>query len=1113
MTVSEGLDLSTWLERHGLGACAEVLRAHDIDLDILPDLSDGDLAGIGLSLGMRRRLMKAAAGLRETAGETPPASPAAPGPASASPAAAGAGERRHLTVMFCDLVDSTGMAARLDPEDWHELVAAYQKGVAEAVTRFGGHVAKNLGDGALVYFGYPQAQENDAERAVRAGLAIQDSLAALNRRLGEEGKPPLAARVGLHAGAVVLAEDADVFGEVPNIAARVQTAAQPGWVLISPTVQRSVAGLFVVEDQGAQRLKGVPEPMVLYRVVRASGRRGRLHAVAGNKPTPLVGRDEELRQILARWDRARAGEGQMVLVVGEGGLGKSRLAEEFRTRLADMPHTWIETGCGQLLQNTPFHPFAAFFAERFGGRDEAPERRLSTLEDSLLALGLVIEEAVPLLAPLLDLPLPDRYLPSTAPADEQRRRLVALIATWFIASAKSQPLVLAFEDLHWADASTLEVLKLLADQGAAAAVMLLMTARPEFRPPWAPRPHHLTLTLSPLGAAEVACIVAEIAARHALPRDTVDAVVARTGGVPLFVEEVARLLLETGERASSQAIPSTLAASLTARLDRLGSAREVAQLAAVIGGAFNYRLIRSVAGLDETILATALERLTEADILQPQGVAPQSVYRFRHALMRDAAYETLLKSRRRELHRLLADALTADFKDMIAARPELLAHHLTEAGDTTTAMGIWRRAGDEAMARAAFAEGAAHYSRAIEILETLPDADQRLGESFHLRTKRAECYVVSKGHSAPETRAAFEDALNVGERVGEPVVLATVLAGLVSAAALRAEYATAQAYADRLLALAQRSGGAFERGWAHFRQGHIQFYQGDLRAARRSLETGYAIGASEPLTIGGTRLSGAIMVLLPLAKTLMGELDQGRALAAQSVTEAEAEGIPHNLAYAKLGAISPHIVVGDPAAAEPLARSLVALCTEHKLLVFHAFASVYFGWALRGIGQAAEGLEHAQHGVDTLAAVGTRGLSNWFRALLAETQFDAGQEDAALAGIEETVKMDALSPFGTPFALRAKGSLLLRRAAKLKGDAATQMVAQAEEALRQAVQAAHRQGNLLIQLEAANTLARQFKTRHDLASVRGVLEPVYGRFSEGLDTLPLREARELLEGL
>lgn len=436
-----------------------------------------------------------------------------------------------------------------------------------------------------------------------------------------------------------------------------------------------------------------------------------------------------------------------------------------------------------------------------------------------------------------------------------------------------------------------------------------------------------------------------------------------------------------------------------------------------------------------------------------------------------------------------------------------------EALRSSSAVPSLGTAGEDAMARAAFLEAQSQLERAIEILDEFPEPERRLKDSFRLRTRLAECYVVTKGHSAPETRRAFENALDIGERIGEPVTLTTVLAGLISAAAQRAEYATAQAYADRLLAVAKKSGGAFERGWAHFRQGHIQFYQGDLRAARRSFEQALAVGAKEPLTIGGTRLSGAIMVLLPLTMALMGDFAASLKMADEYLAEAEAAGIPHNLAYVKLGAISPRMMIGDVDAAEPLARSLLALCSEHKLLVFEAFASIYFGWCMRKTGKAAESIEHGMRGIETLAAIGTKGLANWFRALVAETMFDAGAEDQALAMVEEAVKMDAFSPFGTPIALRVKSKMLLSKAAKTKGDAAIHIAAQAEETLRSAIQKAHRCGALVIELRAATALARQFKARQDLASARQTLAPVYERFKEGFDTPYLVEAKAVLDGL
>ena len=564
-------------------------RAHDIDVDVLPDVTEADLEKIGLPLGARKRLMKAIANLRPPESRSAPEPlwtapepsrpPAAPLPA---PRAHPDAERRPITVMFCDLVGSTSLAAKLDAEDWRNLVNAYLDEASKAVTGFGGHVLKKLGDGLMALFGYPQAQENDAERAVRAALAIQRALADLNARNAKTGAPELSARIGLETGSVVVDAAGEVFGDAPNIAARVQAAAEPGSVLVTGSVQRQVAGLFVVEDKGAHELKGVAQPLSLYRVVRASGggRRGGARTL-----TPFVGREEELGLLARRWERACAGEGQLVLVVGEPGLGKSRLIEEFHSQLAETPHTWTEWSASQLLQNTPLHPIAEWGRLRFGS-DAPAEQRLADLEGTLRLIGLDPAEHAPLLAPLVDIPLPpDRA--ANFPPEELRRRQLAAMTSWVLAGARSQPLVLGFEDLHWADPTSLDLLRALADRGAQAPLLLLATTCPEFRAPWSLRSHHSLISLSPLDRAGVARMVGEISARHALSKELIEGVNERTGGVPLFVEEVTRLLVERAEQGGAQAIPPTLQQSLAARLDRLGPAREVAQICAVLGRDFS----------------------------------------------------------------------------------------------------------------------------------------------------------------------------------------------------------------------------------------------------------------------------------------------------------------------------------------------------------------------------------------------------------------------------------------------------------------------------------------------------------------------------------------------
>jgi class 3 adenylate cyclase len=558
------MDVGDWLRDLGLAKYEETFRANAIDADLVPRLTGDDLKEIGVSaLGDRLRLLDAIAALVGTkaAVDIPP-SPSKSLPPKGPAVSA---ERRPITVMFCDLVGSTSLATKLDPEDWRNLVNAYLDEASKAVTALGGHVLKKLGDGLMALFGYPQAQENDAERAVRAGLAIQRALVEINARNAAKDAPELSARIGIESGSVVVEAGGEVFGDAPNIAARVQALAEPGSVLVTVSVQRQVAGLFVAEEQGARELRGVSEPVQLFRMVRASGggRRGGARAL-----TTFVGREEELGLLARRWERARAGDGQLAFVVGEPGLGKSRLIEEFHTRLAETPHTWVEWSASQLLQNTPLHAIAEWGRLRFGV-DAPADQRLADLDGTLRLIGLDPVEYAPLLAPLVDIPLPPARA-ANLPPEELRRRQLAAMTAWVLAGARSQPVIVAFEDLHWADPTSLDLLRALAERGAQAPLLLLATARPEFRAPWSLRSHHIVISLSPLDRAGVAQMVGEISARHALSREVVEGVTERTGGVPLFVEEVTRLLLERGEQGGVQAIPPTLQQSLAARLDRLG---------------------------------------------------------------------------------------------------------------------------------------------------------------------------------------------------------------------------------------------------------------------------------------------------------------------------------------------------------------------------------------------------------------------------------------------------------------------------------------------------------------------------------------------------------------
>ena len=555
-----------------------------------------------------------------------PIDPAGPIRAAAEPHDGLTGERRHLTVLFSDLVGSTEIASHLDPEEWREIVAGYHRAAAQAVERFDGHVAQYLGDGVMAFFGYPDAHDNDAERAARAGLAILEAISKLNEH---PTRPKLSARIGIDSGAVVVGtgagKDTDVFGDTPNIAARVQAAAGPGTVVITDAVHRLISGLFVVEDRGAQALKGVERPVQLYRVIQPSGVRGRFEAAAATRGlTPFIGREDELRLLMNRWERALDGEGQVALIIGEAGIGKSRLVQRFHKRIAGTPHTWVEAAAGAFFQNTPFYAVAEMLREFLAWRsDESVEEQLTRLEPSLELAGLKPAEALPLIAPLLNLPV-RRDPPLSLSPEQQRRRLLATLVDWVLGAARVQPIVIAIEDLHWADPSTLELLQLLVEQGATARLLLLYTARPEFRAPWPQRVHHTQITLNRLSSRNVRTMVGEVAAQKALSEEAVATVVERTSGVPLFVEELTRAVLESGDaRLTGHEIPVTLHDSLMARLDRLGSAKEVIQVGAVIGSEFSYELLHAVHPFAEEELQGALRKLADAELIYACGIRPK----------------------------------------------------------------------------------------------------------------------------------------------------------------------------------------------------------------------------------------------------------------------------------------------------------------------------------------------------------------------------------------------------------------------------------------------------------------------------------------------------------
>jgi class 3 adenylate cyclase/tetratricopeptide (TPR) repeat protein len=1019
------------------------------------------------------------------------------------------GERRHLTVLFADLVGSTELSQRFDPEDYREIVRAYHKAAEAVVARFDGHIAQYLGDGVVVYFGWPRAHGDDAERAVRAGLALLDALAEVNRIIPDDRR--IAARVGVHTGPVVIAEigggshrEIAALGATPNVAARVQALGEPNSILMTAATNQLAAGLFIIEDLGAQALRGVKGPIEVYRVRRPSGVRSRLQAAATHGLTSFVGREFERRLLRDRWELAQKGEGQVVLISGEAGIGKSRLVGQFREDLGIASHTWIEAFCSPYSQDTPFASIIELLNQLLAWRgDESEAERLAALERVLWPTGLKLEEAVPLVAGLLNLTAPERYPALQLPADEARKRLLTTLTNWLEASARTQPLVMMLEDLQWADPSTLELQRLLVDQAATAPMMLIYTARPEFQPPWPVEAHRAQLVLERLSRAQTRELVERVAVETLLGEELLQAVVARTGGVPLFVEELTKTLIEPGRTGVSQhEIPATLQELLIARLDRLDEAKEIAQVASVIGREFSYAMLAAIAGRPEGELKAALSRVVDAELVHVRGIAPEASYVFKHALIQDAAYESLLRSRRRELHRAVARTLTEKFPDAAEAGPELVAQHLSEAGDTEPAVAAWQQAGKRAGGGGAMVEAERHYTRALDLLGALPDTPERGRREFGLQTALGMVLWGTKGWSVAQTYRAFARAQELGERLGETGQLVTVLSGLWTSALTRGQIGTAQDLADRLSRAAERSGERDALCTAHHRQGHTRYFRGELANAKEHLDVALnyydeADFKDAPVEIGILALSVKANLVLQ-----MGFADQARHAITQALRLAERRRNPFSLGYVHLSAVGVHMILRDPQATLEHAETLGRLAGENP--VFASYAGIWGGWASYLLGKFEQGLARMRRGMAGYEAAGFRVNRAWELAAMADFEAREGRLADALAAVTEALRAAEEVGIFRPIALMVRADVVLR-----SGAPATEV----EMAYREAIEFAGSQGNKWYELEATTHFAQWLKSERRAAEAPPILSKIYNWFTEGFDTATLKEAKATLAEL
>jgi class 3 adenylate cyclase/predicted ATPase len=1107
------MEIGAWLRSLGLERYEPAFRENEIDWEALPKLTAEDLKDLGVVLGgHRRRLLHAITALGSA--KEPPA------PAR-GPAATGEAERRQLSVMFCDLVGSTPLSTRFDPEDLREIVGAYHSCVADTVARFAGFVARYMGDGVLVYFGYPEAHEDDAERAVRAGLAVIDAVGRLAT------PEPLNVRLGVASGLVVVgdligagaAQERGVVGETPNLAARLQALAAPGTFVIAESTRRQIGALFDVEALGPQSLAGFAEPQRAWRVVSESGVASRFEALRSAE-TPLVGRDEEIELLQRRWQQAKAGEGRVVLVWGEPGIGKSRLTAALSERIESDPHTRLRYFCSPHYQDSALYPFITQL-ERAAGfvREDTVEEKLGKLR-TLLTPGTRDDEDIALLSELLS--LPNTAADLNLSPQRKRAQLFEALLHQLEALARDRPVMMVLEDAHWIDPTSRELLDLMLNRMPRLPVLLIVTFRPEFQHGWSGQPHVTVMALNRLGGHDGATLVEHLAGNAGLAREAVDEIVERADGVPLFVEELTKAVLESDDHGAALAaspspalsIPATLHASLIARLDRLGPiAKEVAQIGAVLGREFGYDLIESVAQRLAPELRMGLDRLAEAELVFCRGTAPHSSYLFKHALVQDAAYGTLLRARRQQLHARVAAVLERDFADLIEGQPELLAHHLAAAGDTARAVDQWLKAGRLAASRSANLEAIAHLQRGIQAVGTFPDGTRDRTE-LDLLYALGPCVIATQGPISEAAREIFSRARVVCERLeGAPEHL-NVLYWLAVAHGLRGELSQAAEATEAGIALAETRddrpaliNSLRGAGLAHLLSGRLVEAQDRCQRAVTIFDSS---GEVEQLA---TRAAGqdagvAGLALLSWALWATGYPDSAVAHMSLSLNRADSIGHPHTQAYACYYASIVYALRREPNFADRYARRCYDLSERHGFGHWRSLSSLVQGISTSLLDPHAEGLDDVQMALESLRQRGYQmGITALYvlqcEALLQRHQFE--RTIVTIAEALETVHRTGEQLFEAElYRLQAEAHL---------GEVWRAEPARAYPILDGAITTAGHQGAKLLELRAATSLARLWGEQGRRAEARELLAPVYGWFSEGFDTADLKDAKALLAEL
>jgi class 3 adenylate cyclase/predicted ATPase len=1043
-----------------------------------------------------------------------PAAPAAPA------------ERRHLTVAFVDLVGSTALSQSLDPEDLRELIKEYQAACRAAVDRYDGYIGQYLGDGILAYFGFPVAHEDDAVRAVLAGLEIVDQV----NSIAMDGHR-VRVRIGIHTGLVVVGEvgggerrEQVAFGETPNIAARIQGEADPGTVVISEATRRLVAGHFTFDDRGEHELKGIAQPVQLYRVLGRSGAK-RFDALATSGLAPFVGREDELAAIRAAWDESKEGAGQMIVLRGEPGIGKSRLLGAAREVARGEGWEVLDAECSPHNVNSALFPVIEMLKGRLGFDGHDDGTRVKLLEAFTAARGVQAEDAVPLLASLLAIPVNGNYEPVTRPAQEVRDRTLDVLSDLLLGVGESRPCLLALEDLHWADPSTLELLAALVERQAAAQLLTICTTRPELSIPWPLAPQWRELSIESLPPANVRALIAGVVGEKPLPDEVVEQIATRTSGVPLFVEAVTRSIMESGvldeldDRFELNVplppglIPATVQDSLMARIDRLGPAKPIAQLAATIGREFGFDLLQTVGGQSAESLAAALQGMLELGLVSQSGEPPESVYHFKHALIRDAAYESLLRRTRQEFHQRIGSALLEHFPSTAEQRPELVAEHFTAAALVEEAIPYWLAAGELAAARGAYHESVAHFRRGLALLLELPDAAERAEQELEFQNGLARALTPIEGWGSSELGAIYE---RLSELLADSPYRVLTLGGMLSYHILGGRSAAAFPLAYESLEVATVAGDPSLIAYAQANCCCVNWF---ADSPSRAIEHGEAsLALMNPETeqglLAAINLSVSVSVggYMTTALWMVGYPDQARAMRDRTVELARELKHPPSLALALYFRLFLDHLLGDVVSLVEFADEAATLSRAEGFAIWEPPCNILKGWALARQGRLEEGIALARDALGTNRAAGTASLESYLSSTLAESLSSAGQHDEALALLADAISRVQTSGehHHEPEFHRLRGEVLSEQA-KSAGNSA--LLADAERSIRKALALARHQEARSLELRAAMSLYRLRLEQGDATAERLLLAGVYEWFTEGFDTPDLSAARTLLAGL